>query len=226
MKQFCWTFLIISIILVSCQSKPKVITEGTIRYAIDYPNHKDNFFLYSILPKTMDVRFKDGKVESLIQKANLTNALIVDCNKKKFAAYFKYGEEAFHVNLNELDISTMLNDQKRYTIQFLSIKDTMAGLHVKKAIAVAVNNPNDTIELWYTNEIQVKNSNWYNPYYKIPGFLLAYSIDRYGIRMEFKAKRLDETPLKKSQFELPVTGTSILYSEYNNRLGDLFKSFE
>ena len=226
MKQFSWIFLILSIVLATCQSQPKVITEGTITYAIDYPNHKDNFFLYSILPKSMDVRFKNGHVESIIQKANLTNALFVDCNKKQFAAYFEYGDEAFRVKLNETDIQTMLNNQKRYRIQLLPNRDTLAGFNVKKALAIAVNNPEDVIELWYTNEVKIKNSNWYNPYYKVPGFLLAYSIDRYGIRMEFKAKRLDETKLKESQLKLPKNGTEIVYSEYNERLSDLFKSFE
>jgi len=214
------------LILAGCTSKARVEREGRVVYSIDYPDHKDNFFLYSILPKEMELNFKGDKMESRIEKANLKNVLLVDCNKKNVAAYFQYGEDACNVELNVTDIEQMLNEQKKYTIRFTADKDTMAGFNVKKAIATAVKDPSDKITLWYTTEIEIKNSNWYNPFKEVPGFLLAYSIDRYGIRMEFKAKSFEAITITDESLQLNKMGKHIQYSEYNKILGELFQSFE
>lgn len=226
MKYSFAVVLMLLLLVAGCSSEPRKEVEGTIVYAIDYPNNKDNFFLYSILPKEMEVHFQNGKVQSVIKKANLLNELQVDCNKKKFSAYFSYGEDAFDVTLNDADVKQMINDQKRYTVKWTSEKDTMAGFNVKKAIATAVNDPSDKITLWYTDEISVKNSNWYNPFSDVDGFLLAYSIDRYGIRMEFKAKAFREGPITQDHFQPKKSGNKITYSAYNQKLGDLFQSFQ
>lgn len=214
------------VLIAGCSSEPRKELEGTIVYEIDYPNNKDNFFLYSILPKEMEVNFRDGKVQSVIKKANLVNELLVDCNKKSFSAYFNYGDDACNVTLNKEDVRHMLSDQKRYNVKFTSEKDTMAGFNVKKAIATAVDDPSDKITLWYTNEIEVKNSNWYNPFSKVDGFLLAYAIDRYGIRMVFKAKVFREGPVSDEHFTPKKNGNKITYPAYNEKLADLFQSFQ
>lgn len=218
--------LMLLLLVVGCSSEPRKEVEGTIVYVIDYPNNKDNFFLYSILPKEMEVHFQDGKVQSVIKKANLVNELLVDCNKKKFSAYFSYGEDAFDVTLNDTDVKQMIGDQKRYTVKLTSEKDTMAGFNVKKAVATAVDDPSDKITLWYTDEISVENSNWYNPFSEVDGFLLAYAIDRFGIRMEFKAKAFREGPVSRDHFRPKKSGNKITYSAYNQKLGDLFQSFQ
>jgi hypothetical protein len=226
MKYLFAVALLLLLVTFGCSNEPRVVTEGKIIYAIDYPDCKDNFFLYSILPKEMEVNFKGGKMQSVIKKANLINELLVDCNDKSFAAYFKYGDEAFNVTLLETDVKSMLGDQQKYTIKMTSIKDTMAGFNVKKAIATSVSDPSDKIDLWYTDEIQVKNSNWYNPFKEIDGFLLAYSIDRYGIRMEFKAKGYEEVEITDEQLAPRKDGVSIPYGDYNKKLDGLFQSFE
>ncbi len=220
----CLLLILLVATLQSCGDNS--IKEGKIVYAIDYPNHKDNFFLYSILPKEMELNFKDGKMQSVINKANLKNALLVDCNTKDVGAYFQYGTESFNVQLNPDDVQKMLSDQKKYKIKFVDETKEIAGFDAKKAIATCVTDQSDKIELWYTEEIQMKNSNWYNPFKEVPGVLLVYAIDRYGIRMEFKAKRFEDVSISDEQLALPKTGVKIPYVDYNNKLNDLFKSFE
>ena len=226
MKYSFAVVLMLLLVITACSSEPRKEVEGTIVYAIDYPNNKDNFFLYSILPKEMEVNFRDGKVQSVIKKANLVNELFVDCNKRKFSAYFSYGEDAFDVTLTKSDVKQMLSDQKQYNVKLTNEKDTMAGFNVRKAIATSVSDPSDKITLWYTTEISVENSNWYNPFSEIDGFLLAYAIDRYGIRMEFKAKGFREGPVSEDHFRPKKSGNEISYSAYNQKLGDLFQSFQ
>lgn len=202
------------------------IKEGKITYSVDYPNHKDNFFLYSILPKEMELSFKDGKMKSLIKKVDLQNALLVDCNQKQVAAYFQYGEEAFNVKLNATDIEKMLDEQKEYTIVFKDEEKQLLGFKAKKAVATCKTDKKDQIELWYTEDLDIPQSNWYNPFKDVPGVLLEYAIDRYGVRMEFKAKKFDQVSINDEELELPKTGDYKTYIDYNNKLNGLFKPFE
>lgn len=215
-------------LLCSCTSKKEVISEGTIIYSADYPNHKKNVFLYNILPKEIEISFRNGKVRNDISRGNFQNVLLIDCNKKEMDIYFQYGEEAFKTDLTPDEIQKMLNDQTKYDIRFTDETDTLAGFNVKKAVATGVKNKSDVITLWYTEEIALKNPNWYNTFKEVPGVLLAYSVDRFGIRMDYKAikfiPKVDES--KKQLFTLPAKGTAISYDEYNQKMNDLFATFE
>lgn len=217
-----------TLLLFSCSSKKEVIDEGTIIYSADYPNHKKNIFLYNILPKEVEISFKDGMVRNDISRGNFQNILLFDCNKKQMDIYFQYGEEAFKAKLTPKEIQHMLNEQTKYDIRFTEDVDTLAGFNVKKALATNKKDKKDLITLWYTEEIELKNPNWYNTFKEVPGVLLAYSVDRFGIRMDYKAtkfiSKMDES--KKRLFTLPAKGTSISYDEYNQKMNNLFATFE
>lgn len=214
--------------LVSCSSKEEVIHEGTIVYSADYPNHKKNIFLYNILPKEVAISFRNGKVRNDISRGNFQNIMLFDCNKNQMEIYFQYGEEAFKTNLSPTEIQQMLNEQTQFHIRFTDETDTLAGFNVKKALAVNKKDKNDVVTLWYTEEIQLKNPNWYNTFNEIPGVLLAYSVDRFGIRMDYRATKFipKANESGKSLFTLPAKGTSISYDEYNKKMNSLFATFE
>lgn len=227
-KQSSFLLGICIFILCSCTSKKEVISEGTIIYSADYPKHKKNAFLYNILPKEIQISFKNGMIRNDISRGNFQNILLFDCNKKRMDIYFQYGEEAFKTKLTPEEIQKMANDQTKYDIRFTDETDTLAGFNVKKAIAVSKKDKKDVITLWYTEEIELKNPNWYNTFKEVPGVLLAYSVDRFGIRMDYKAVKFipkaDES--RKQLFTLPAKGTSISYEEYNQKMNSLFATFE
>lgn len=227
-KPFFLLIGVCMIVLSSCASKEEVTDEGVIIYSADYPNHKKNIFLYNILPKEVEISFKDGMVRNDISRGNFQNILLFDCNKKEMEIYFQYGEEAFKTKLAPMEVQKMLNEQTQYDIQFTDELDTLAGFNVKKALAINRKDKQDVITLWYTTEIALKNPNWYNTFKEVPGVLLAYSVDRFGIRIDYKAtkfiSKMEES--KKRLFTLPAKGTSISYDEYNQKMNSLFATFE
>ncbi len=216
------------IFLASCSPKKPLVKEGTILYSVDYPNHRNNAFLYSILPKEMEISFRNGVIRNDVSRANLQNVLLFDCNQKEMEIYFQYGEEAFKTKLTPEETQAMLKGQKEYDIEFTDEVDTLSGFNVKKAIARGKTDQTDVITLWYTEEIDIKNPNWYNTFQEIPGVLLAYSVDRFGIRMDYKAKKFIPKMDKSRQrlFTLPAKGTHITYREYDQKMNNLFATFE
>ncbi|WP_343605856.1 hypothetical protein [Fluviicola sp.] len=227
-KRSAILFGICLLFLASCAPKKPLVREGTIIYSVDYPNSKKNAFLYSILPKEVEVSFLNGVVRHDVSRANLQNIVLFDCNQKQVEIYFQYGEEAFKTKLTPKEMQNMLRDQATYDIRFTDETDTLAGFQVKKAIARGKKNKSDVITLWYTEEIGLKDPNWYNTFHAVPGVLLAYSIDRFGIRMDYRAKKfipkMDQS--KERLFTLPAKGTHITYREYDQKMNNLFATFE
>ena len=211
-------------VLFSC-GEPKA-EEGQIVYTVEYPEAKDNFVLYSILPREMVLTFKDGKLKTDIKRANFQNSMMVDCNAKKVSAYYKYSNDAFNVDLSSADVNKMKIDPSEYKIVFKDEEKEILGLTALKAVATSKSDPKDVIEIWYTEEIGLENSNWFHPFHEIPGVLLEYSIDRYGTRMEFKATSFDNKKVSDSDLKLPASGNMKAYNEYNLKLNELFKPFE
>ena len=210
--------------LFSC-GEPRA-EEGQIVYAVEYPEAKDNFVLYGILPREMELTFKNGKMKTEIKRANFRNSMLVDCNKKKVSAYYKYSKEAFNVNLSDGDVKKMMVDPSAYSIVLKDDEKEILGMNAKKAVATSKTNPNDIIEIWYTEDIALENSNWFHPFHEVPGVLLEYAIDRYGIRMEFKAKSFDKKKVADTDLKLPSSGKTKDYANYNSKLNELFKPFE
>lgn len=212
----------------ACKENETKIQSGTIIYLADYPLQKKNAFLYSILPKEMEVQIRDGYIKNSINRANLQNSLLMNCNQKEMDIYFQYAEEAYTVKLTPSEIKKMLADQEKYDIKLIDETATIVGLKAKKAIATNRANKKDIITLWYTEDIELKNANWYNTFHQIPGVLLAYSVHKYGIRMDYKAVKFipDTTNNQIEKLALPVKGTAISYAEYNKKMESLFTTFE
>lgn len=220
--------VVVLLLFASCSGSKKDVSSGTIVYSVDYPLQKNNAFLYSILPKEVDIVFKNGVVKNNINQANLQNMLLVDCNQKHMEVFFQYAEEAFVVKLSDEEIKQMRQGQAKYTIQFLDETNRMLGFNVKKAKAINNKNKQDVITLWYTEEIDLNEPNWYHVFHEIPGVLLAYSVDRYGIRMDYKAVKFipDTIGNLEESLALPAKGTQITFAEYSKKMSNLFETFE
>src|SRR6218665_1015732 len=207
------------LVLFSC-GEPKA-EEGEIVYAVEYPEAKDNFVLYSILPREMTLTFKNGKMKTEIKRANFQNSMLIDCNEKKVSAYYQYSRDGFNVSLSDADVKKMKADPSEYKIVLKDEEKEILGLTAKKAIATSKADPKDIIEIWYTEEIGLENSNWFHPFHEIPGVLLEYSIDRYGTRMEFKAKSFDKKKVSDADLKLLLSKKDKSYNEYNLKLNEL-----
>ena len=164
-------------------------------------------------------------MEIKVKKANLENTIIVDSRNKKIASYYNYGE-VYTTQLTPDEIRRVIDSHPDYTIRFTGKKDTLLGFKIKQAIAVNPQEPKEEIEIWYTMDIDFKNSNWFNGFSKIPGVLLKYSIVQYGLRMDFGAKKFEDVTIPDSVVQLERPGKKIPHAVYDKKIMDLFESFK
>ncbi len=218
---------LVALLFVACSSEKEKNKAFTIFYKVDYPLQKNNAFLYSILPKETSLQISDNQVKNVINRANLQNVWLFDCNKKEMEVFYQYGEEAFNVKLNPSDVKEMLDDQVEYNIELTGETKKIIGLNAKKAFATNKQNPSEKLTVWYTEDFALNNPNWYNTFREIPGVLLEYSIEKYGIRMDYSAQKIvEDTSEVISKLSVPQKGNLISYDEYNQKMSKLFESFE
>lgn len=229
MKQFFFATVALFLVFLfsSCSTKQPKIEQGKIIYEVSYPSNQSNTFLIQILPKEMTFEFAEGIQKASIRNANLQNLTWVDCNQKEMSFYFQYAEDAYKVNMNAAGAKQMLKQESNYTIEFVDEHKIIAGLECEKAIATN-NASKSQINIWYTKALKLEEPNWYTPFHEINGVMIEYEIFQFGLHMKFKAKSFEK--LKESELtavkQMPAKGNPITFSEYNQKMTNLFSTFE
>lgn len=226
MKYFFQFFtLVLLISLTSCSDEKAPITEGEIVYELDYPDYKDNFFIYGILPKEMHFYFKNEESVSSINKVMLKNELYVNNKTKEINVYFKNADDVCYSFLTKNESAKMNENYPDFKFEFTKKKDTMCGFDVEKVL-VTKPGTSEKIEIWYTKDIAIENPNWHTPFAKIPGVMLSYTMTRYGMKTSVKAKKFIAREIKTSELKPQKKGTKMTFDDYNVKMFNLFKSFE
>ncbi len=226
MKQIPIAILIFSIWIVSsCANEKKKIIEGEIVYELDYPDFKDNFFIYGILPKEMRLLFKGDESVSAINKVMLTNELYVNNKTKEINIYFKKADDVCYSYLGKSETDNMDVNYPDFKFTFTHKKDTMCGFNVEQVLVSKPGSSTD-IEIWFTKEIKISNPNWHTPFRDVPGVMLSYTMTRYGMKTTVKATKFIAREIKASELKPRKEGVKMNFDDYNIKMFQLFKSFE
>lgn len=229
MKKYIFQISVCALLLTLCGCKGASgkIRSGKIVYTVDYPDNKKNQFLYGILPKEMLLEFKDGQQKSSIRNANLQNLTWVDCNQKYLSFYFQYAEDAYKVNLTKSGVKKMLQEMEHYRIEKVDEQKKIAGFNCHKAL-VTSGDSGCQFDVWYTDEIDLKDPNWFTPFAELDGVLMEYEMKQFGLRMQFKAQEFQKCKPDELQqlMNVPAKGHEISFREYNKQMTGLFTTFE
>ena len=83
-------------------------------------------------------------------------------------------------------------------------------------------DPSVKFDVWYTDELNIKNPNAHTPYSKIDGMLMQYRLKKFGLEMEFTAKGIEKEKIANEEFELPAYYKVISKQE----MDEFFKSIQ
>jgi hypothetical protein len=198
-------FLVLAIILISAScsnNDPKFISEGVIEYdakAVDV-NHP----MATLAPGSMSVRFKNDMYCSEMSTMGVfTTTFIADPKKKTLTQMVKVFEEKTACIENDKIIA---EENAKYKLILKETKDTkiIAGYKCKRVIATMDEDPTIKFDVYYTDGINVKNSNFSNPYSSLKGMLMQFRLKKFGLEMEFTAKSVKKEDIPDNIFELPA----------------------
>lgn len=180
--------------------------QGLILFDVTYPYLEKTGIMAAMLPNTMEMRFRDNQYVSDLQAGmGLFRMGFISSNETmELKNFLKVGGEKMAVQLGADETKKYLLDFPEVTIIFTDGIDTIAGFPCKQAIAIYNDASKPDMTLYYTDKIKMTRPNWCNQFYEIDGVLLAYEVDRYNIRMRFRAKSFTEEMPEDDVFAIPA----------------------
>ncbi len=172
--------LIIAVILTitgySCKEKGKIdIDEGEIHYSIEYLDNT-NIIPKDYMPKNLIVYFKDNKILFEIA-APFGNAGIFNLSNPKEGIYDTYLSllTLRYVYASEPgEIQPGFEAMKGMELHKTSRTTVICGFTCKNIEITFPADRNKVYDIWYTDEIKVKNSNASTPFHEIDGVLMSF----------------------------------------------------
>lgn len=198
----------------------KIVKEGVIEYDITYPKVDPNSMMVSGLPSKAFLRFKnDNMVNDMSGMMGLISiTYISNQTTKKVAQTLTLINKKYVSDISPEEMQKM---NASYLSGIESGKNTqvIAGLKCKEAIVKLVNG--EEVHVFYTNEIGIKNPNWSNPYSKIDGVMMDFTMERYGLAMHLKAKSVISQKVDDAAFNIPDDHKKISFAELEKILQEL-----
>jgi len=210
MRRRKWTVICSLIVTVfitdGCKSIfYKDVSEGVIEFDITYPNNEAGEIMAAFLPDEMILKFKDNKTAGTFAAGMgvFKATMISDPQTKTVWQLFKVLKEKYVHEFDSTQITSIFTDLTESKITFVDETKEIAGYTCKKAIVTFKDNIKEEFSVYYTNDIDIKNSNWFTPFHEIDGVLLEYQVRKYNYEMRLIAKEVKSEEVEDAAFEIP-----------------------
>lgn len=225
---FIMLALVVACNKISDQVFDKRLDEGVIEYQITFPEVTSESITASLLPEKMSYSFKETAFASNFETAGgvFKNNIIANLNTRSLQHKLKVFRKKIKVHMDETDILKMLTNYPKMTIIHTNMVDTIAGYPCKKALIVFEEIGTKEIEVYFTDQIKMKDPNWCTQYHEIPGVLMAYEVEEFGIRMRLEAVDVKPLPFDQSVFEISNEYKPVTREMMDVELAQLVETFE
>lgn len=223
--------LLVALVLVqlSCEeadeeSRRPALAEGRVYYSLTYPYYTDEFMVV-LLPDVMTMEFKNNVYKNTVSKGGLfTTTLISDCNKKELVLMLDFGSKKIYTKLDSIQIKDYLKNYPIPDLLNLATNDSLGGLHCEKYQAVyqTLEDGYDC-EIYTTDEIDIAESNWCNPFSELPGVMMEYEVAQYGLVTRMKADSVVQETVSDDVFVVPGDFKEVSLEQMLFQMEEIFK---
>lgn len=206
--------VLIALIPQSCKQKQgKVLTEGEIHYKIDYAGNLG--VPLEFLPKTL--RFAFSKEKTLYEMIGVGNSGIANIDNPEqgiYDTYFSFFLKRYYYTREPGEQFPGLESMQGLQVKKTSKTSVICGYNCKNAEVRIPSHDNIVREIWYTEEIRLRNPNSSTPFSQIDGVLMNFFFLMGPAELHFNAESVynkkvpDEEFLRRGNF-IKVTKESI-----------------
>ncbi len=216
-------------LLISCgdASLPflKNKKEGYIKYEVSFPY--ESGLMLQFYPKEMMFYFNEEQAHAVLSSAYgvVSTDFFIGQKDEFFSHYLKSFSEKKVIHMHHTNVHDWL---KRYPdVRLEPTNETMeiAGFKCKKTVAHFMIDSLPTIDLYSTQEIGIKDNNWWNKFEGLDGVLLGYEVNLYGKRMRLRATEVKYERQEPSVFARPEGYEEVNFDQMDQALRDLSNSF-
>jgi hypothetical protein len=200
---------LLSIVLVfamtsySCKEKGgKFINQGEIHYNIDYtgifgPMPRE------VMPKNLVVAFKHDKIlfEMISSFGNSGIVNLANPEKGIFDTYFSLFTIKYFYAVQPGEQFPGFEAMEGINIRKTTKTAVMCGFNCKNAEVTFPSKKDKVYEIWYTNEIDVKNPNTATPFNEIDGVLMSFFFLLGQSELHFNAETVYKKEIPNEIFE-------------------------
>ncbi len=228
-KHLPYSIIAVSIVLHGCGAGPfgSKLEEGTIEYALSFPDQDPNGLMGGMLPERTTLTFTSEKhvAELSAGMGIFRTAVITDNVAKAMDYHMSMMSRKIVAHLQPRDLENFV-DRERPTIIHTNDLDTIAGFPCRKAIAIFSDISRPEVELWYTDGICVREPNWFGPFAEVPGVLLRYEMIQHGMRMRLDAISVTKGPVDETKFIPKEEYQLVPATTLHNELAEVLDTFK
>jgi GLPGLI family protein len=208
-RLFNYIIVILAPLLLAsgCESSGGAVDQGIITYDISYPRPIEDKWMEKLMPSEMEMQFKNNQIntELTFGLGMIKIGFISNTQDKQLHELLKFmrNRNVSHRGTNQIE--ELLEKIPPHTIELLPDTKSIVGFLCHKAL-VHVDSPSEaySYDLWYTNDIEIKEPNWCTPFKKIPGVLMEYRVERFNVVMHFTAVEVQQTEIPDTEFLVPA----------------------
>jgi GLPGLI family protein len=216
------------LLISSCSNNPILNgkKEGVIYYDVTFP-YEGNSLMLELFPKELVLEFKGKKMHSSIKSSYgvVATDFIIDHKEKSIVQMLKSFSERSVMSLKGDLVSKWLHQYPTVRIEYTNETDSIAGYLCKKAVAYFQNDSLPSVDLFYTKELDIEQSNWWNQFRGLEGFLMGYDIEQYGKRMRLRAREVSFQQVADDKFVVPSNYVTTDLEGMNMQLDKLVAEF-
>jgi GLPGLI family protein len=204
------TLVVISIAVLilsaSCKNtdRQSKITSGRIDYKITYLNTDLDKKTMNILPSRMKLIFNEKQAANNIEgfmgiyKLNA----VTNFHTHRCSTILKVLDKYYLFNGDRDEQMCCFDTMEGMEVQETNETKNIAGFNCKKSI-IRLPATNETFDIYYTDEIELKHPNSTNPYTNVKGVLMEFELNLLYLKMRFVAEKYQTLSSEDFKNNLP-----------------------
>jgi hypothetical protein len=211
------------LVCYSCKEKGgKYIDQGEIHFNIEYIGNENNLSK-DLMPKTLVVSFKNNKmlfeILSPIANSGITN--LVNPEMKIYDTYINMLGMKYYYAGSPGEMHPGFESMKGMEIKKTGKTTDICGYNCKNAEVTFPSDRSKVYNIWYTNEIRVKDSNASTPFIEIDGVLMSFFFFMGNREMRFEAETVYKKEISDKEFERKSKFRLVTKADMNKIITDM-----
>jgi len=203
------------VLTLSCnngEEKNPKFKEGIIEYKVTYLENKMSKNIpTNLLPGVMVLKFKNDKSKLTIDgfMGLFSLVIITDHKKKVSTALLKVIGNKYYYTSEPGEDLFCFNEIPGMKIELRKGVKDILGFKAKRGRVIFPESNQEPFLFYYTDGINLRNPNFYNPYNEVDGVLLKFQVNLNKLRMELNAVNVKQKEIDVNDFKVTEEYTRV-----------------
>ncbi|MAY83731.1 MAG: hypothetical protein CMP59_06305 [Flavobacteriales bacterium] len=200
------------------------LKEGVIEYKVSYPDLSDDHDMMDLLPKKMQCSFKKGEYRNEITAGMglFKSAIVYQEGEKRLYHTVKLLNTKIYAELADGDLQSLNEGFLELEFEETGNSKLIAGYECKEVSVVVPGDSSWTFNLFYTDEINIPNFNYRNPFEGLDGVLMEYDILTNNLHMHFEATKVLEKEVDSEEIKISEDYEQVSSKKLREQLESIF----